>query len=122
MVLATKQAFDLIQQANFKQVDRVFTNNIPSDVGDDQTIILITDVLSKPDLYGNNHIITMDKQVEVQIFYTVDIDYDPDELESPLIELFDNAGWELKDVRGHTVDPDTSQMTATYYFQITNFL
>ena len=68
MVLATKQAFDLIQQANFKQVDRVFTNNIPSDVGDDQTIILITDVLSKPDLYGNNHIITMDKQVEVQIF------------------------------------------------------
>ena len=41
---------------------------------------------------------------------------DPDEFETRLKHLFIRHGWSMVDNRGHTVDPETQQLTATFYF------
>lgn len=116
-MLATKEAKQLLQKANFKQLDEIYTNNIPDNAVDSSnTVALITDVATRPGDYGNNHIISVDRQIEIQIFYKKILDYDPEPFEMLLLQLFDNNGWQINEIRGHTVDPDTKQLTATFYF------
>lgn len=116
-MLATKCAKALIQSASFKILDEIYTYNIPQseDNNVDKTICLITDVRTDPALPGNEDFHALDKEVEVQIFYGLSAP-DPDEFETQLQHLFIQNGWSELDNRGHTLDPDTNQLTATFYF------
>lgn len=117
-MLAVKAAKQLIVDANFSQIDKVYLNNLPKEEisNTDETIVLITDVDTEPDLMGNNNFFALNKQVEIQIFYKLVMDYDPEELEIPLMKLFKANYWQIADIRQHTVDPDTQQMSVAYYF------
>lgn len=121
-MLAVKSAKQLIVSANLEQIDKVYTNNLPEEekTNVDDTIILITDVDTEPDLMGNNTFYALNKQVEVQIFYKLAMDYDPEELETPLMKLFTSNYWQISDIKQHTTDPDTNQMSAAFYFTKTD--
>ncbi|MEE6650631.1 DUF806 family protein [Limosilactobacillus pontis] len=116
-MLATKRAKVLIQSAHFEILNEIYTYNIPSneDNNADKTVCLITDVRTDPALPGNEDFHAFNKEVEVQAFYGLNAP-DPDEFESQLQHLFIKDGWVVLDNRGHTFDPDTNQLTATFYF------
>lgn len=117
-MLAITQAEKLIQDANFKKIDRVFTMNIPQGYLDstDETQILVTDVSTGTELEGNDDFFATNKMIEVQIFYKEDLDFDPEELELPLLKLFKANNWHITQIREHVLDPDTFQVTGTFYF------
>ena len=116
-MLAILRAQKLIQSMKDTTLDAVYTSNLPVEEVDDssRTVALITDVRSDLALPGNSDFHAQDKQVEVQIYYKLDGD-DPDEFETKLKHLFIQNGWVMIDNRGHTVDPNTQQLTATFYF------
>lgn len=116
-MLATLRAQKLMQSMKDSPLDVVYTSNLPVEEVDDssRTVALITDVRSDLALPGNSDFHAQDKQVEVQIYYKLDGD-DPDEFETKLKHLFIQNGWVMIDNRGHTVDPNTQQLTATFYF------
>ena len=116
-MLATKRAKALIQSASFSMLDKIYTYNIPESETDnvDSTICLITDVRTDPALSGNLDFHAFNQEIEVQIFYALNAP-DPDEFESQLQHLFIKNGWVELENRGHTLDPDTNQLTATFYF------
>ena len=116
-MLAVLRAQKLMQGMKDSPLDAVYTSNLPAEEADDtsRTVALITDVRSDLALPGNEDFHAQDKQVEVQIYYKLDGD-DPDEFETKLKHLFIQNGWVMTDNRGHTVDPNTQQLTATFYF------
>lgn len=116
-MLAVLRAQRLMQGMKDSPLDAVYTSNLPAEEADDtsRTVALITDVRSDLALPGNEDFHAQDKQVEVQIYYKLDGD-DPDEFETKLKHLFIQNGWVMIDNRGHTVDPNTQQLTATFYF------
>ena len=116
-MLAVLRAQKLLQGMKDSLLDAVYTSNLPAEEVDDssRTVALITDVRSDLALPGNSDFHAQDKQVEVQIYYKLDGD-DPDAFETKLKHLFIQNGWVMLDDRGHTVDPNTQQLTATFYF------
>ena len=116
-MLAVLRAQKLMQSMEDSPLDAVYTSNLPAEEVDDtsRTVALITDVRSDLALPGNEDFHAQNKQVEVQIYYKLDGD-DPDEFETKLKHLFIQNGWVMTDNRGHTVDPNTQQLTATFYF------
>lgn len=116
-MLAILRAQKLMQSMKDTTLDAVYTSNLPVEEVDDssRTVALITDVRSDLALPGSGDFHAQDKQVEVQIYYKLDGD-DPDEFETKLKHLFIQNGWVMLDNRGHTVDPNTQQLTATFYF------
>lgn len=116
-MLAVLRAQKLMQGMKDSLLDAVYTSNLPAEEVDDtsRTVALITDVRADLALPGNGDFHAQDKQVEVQIYYKLDGD-NPDEFETKLKHLFIQNGWVMTDNRGHTVDPNTQQLTATFYF------
>ncbi|WEB03908.1 DUF806 family protein [Streptococcus anginosus] len=116
-MLATLEAKKLIDGEHFSEVQQVYTSNLPQEVVDNvgDTLILITDVNTSLDLTGNNSFYATNRQVEIQIFYKLDIDFDIEQFELRLLKLFKDNHWSIADIREHTVDPDTKQMTAIFY-------
>lgn len=116
-MLAVLRAQNLLKSMKDSVLDEVYTNNLPAEEVDDSTrsVALITDVRSDLALPGNDDFHAQNKEVEVQIYYKLDGD-DPDEFETKLKHLFIQNGWSMIDNRGHTVDPGTQQLTATFYF------
>lgn len=123
-MLATTMAKNLIESAQFSQIDAIYTLNLPQEVQDNttSTVVLITDVNSSPDLAGNNEFYAYETQIQIQIFYKLDLDYDPEQLEIPLIQLLKDNQWSVDEIKGHVVDPDTNQVTATGLFSYSKFL
>ena len=114
-MLVTLRAKRVIDSANYGMT--TYTNNLPTTEVEntDDTIILVTDVSTKPKLYGNAEINGFFQEVEVQVFYKLDND-DPSDFEAGLIKLFKNNNWSVEDIHPHTVDPKTYQMSAVFYF------
>lgn len=123
-MLATTMAKNLIESAQFSQIDAIYTLNLPQEIQDNttSTVVLITDVNSSPDLSGNNEFYAYETQIQIQIFYKLDLDYDPEQLEIPLVQLLKANQWNVDEIKGHVVDPDTNQVTATGLFSYSKFL
>lgn len=116
-MLATLRAQKLIVDSGLLDSKYVFTNNIPEEFLNDLThdVCLITEVRNDIALPGNEDFHAFNREIEVQIFYRLEAD-DPSELESKLLHRFVQANWSVIDNRGHSVDPDTKQLTVTWYF------
>lgn len=116
-MLAVNQAKKLIDGAHISGIDHVYAFNIPSEVVEntDLTLIRLSDVNQKPQIWGSDDFGALNREVEVQIFYKQDPDVDPEVLESRLFKLFVHHDWELGEVHGHTFDTDTSQLTCSFY-------
>ena len=123
-MLATLEMKKLLDESQLSEVQRVYTSNLPKEVQDntDETIVLVTDVNSELGLNGNNTFNSVRRQVEIQIFYKLDIDFDIDSFEVQLMKLLKSNHWSILDIRGHSVDPDTLQMTSVIYAEQTKIL
>ncbi|MCH5461503.1 DUF806 family protein [Lactobacillus sp. LC28-10] len=118
-MLATFEAEQLIDSQSYEGIDRIFTGSIPEEAKPDanSTDILITESAGDmPEDYGNDDFVNLNRAVEVQIFYSVNTDFDISEFEIALMHLFSHNGWRVETSRPHTQDPDTNQVTKVFYF------
>lgn len=122
-MLAPQEASDLLSSFNFSEIDEIYTFNLPQEAIDNtsKTIALITDTDTSLD-YGNDDFYSKDREVELQIFYKLDLDTDPDELETKILKGFISKGYTVADISPKILDPDTKQLTATYYLDTTQNL
>lgn len=116
-MLAVLESQNMINAANIAGIDNVYTFNIPAEMVEntDQTIVLITDANTNPAVYGNNDFNALSRTIEIQVFYKKDLNIDPETIEVKLYKLFTNDYWTVSENRGHTIDPDTQQITTTFY-------
>lgn len=123
-MLATLEMKKLLDESQLSEVQRVYTSNLPKEAQDNvgETIVLVTDANSELGLNGNNTFHLIRRQVEIQIFYRLDVDFDIDGFEVRLMKLLKSNHWSILDIRGRTVDPDTLQMTSVIYAEQTKIL
>lgn len=117
LTLAVKEATELIKKAGISGIDDVYAFNIPKEVvgNVDETLIRVSDVSTRLELWGSNDFHALNREVEVQIFYKQDLDIDPEVTETALYRLFIHNNWTLGENHGHTFDPDTNQLMTTFY-------
>ena len=87
-----------------------------AEINTQETDILITEVNDAPTNYGSNHSNMMLETVAVNIIYD-ETNEDYDAIEQPLLNAFEDQGWFCDYSPGHTVDPDTFQVTKIFRFK-----
>ena len=116
-MLATLELKNLIDGKGFGEISKVYANNLPREVQEntDKTIVLLQESDAFLGVFGNDSFFGKTNQIEVQIFYKLDIDFDLDEFETRLMKFLVSEHYKITDIREHTLDPDTLQMTAVFY-------
>lgn len=101
----------------FGEISEVYANNLPKELEEntDKTIVLLTESNPSLDLSGNNTFFTKTDRVEVQIFYKADIDFDIEAFEMELLKFLKSEHYSITDMREHSIDPDTLQITAVFF-------
>jgi hypothetical protein len=123
-VLATVKLKELIEGKGFGEISEVYANNLPKELEDntDKTIVLLTESNPSLDLSGNNTFFKKIDRVEVQIFYKLDIDFDIEAFEMELIKFLKSEHYSIIDIREHSIDPDTLQLTAVFFVAFDRFI
>ena len=123
-MLATVKLKELIDGKGFGEINEVYANNLPRELEDntDKTIVLLTESNPSLDLSGNNTFFRKIDRVEVQIFYKLDIDFDIEAFEMELIKFLKSEHYSITDIREHSIDPDTLQLTAVFYVAFDRFI
>lgn len=122
-VTAATRARAVIKQSikdNDLPIDNIYCFNWPNDANlddTDKTDILITEVNDMPTTYGSNRSNEMAERVAINIFYASDSTIDFDKLEQPLLGSFEQQGWFCVYSPGHSIDPDTKQVTKVFQFE-----
>ncbi|MDM8222014.1 DUF806 family protein [Limosilactobacillus vaginalis] len=117
MKLPVIQARDLVASAGFKWIDHLSTMNIEPEFVDDatKTVVLITESDNEPDYFANATFKGINAGVEVQIFYKNKVDFPIQDAEIDIQRLFVSDKWQVSISREHVYDPDTGQLTKTFY-------
>ena len=100
--------FNLIKE-HVTWTDGVYPKLIPKEVPANQTSLLIRDAYSNLGSYGNDTFNTIEQNVIVQIYYSVDSDLDYDDVEIELMKFLTANGSTINDIKGRQTDPDTEQ-------------
>ena len=97
----------------------MYANNLPREVQEntDKTIVLLRESDTFLGMFGNDSFYSKTNQIEVQIFYKLDIDFDLDEFETRLMKWLVSERYKITDIREHSIDPDTLQLTAVFYVE-----
>lgn len=117
-MLATVKLKELIDGKEFGEISEVYANNLPKELEEntDKTIVLLTESNPSLDLSGgNNTFFGKTDRVEVQIFYKADIDFDIEAFEMELLKFLKSEHYSITDMREHSIDPDTLQITAVFF-------
>lgn len=116
-MLATLELKELLDGKGFSEISEVYVNNLPKEIQEntDKTIVLLRESGTFLEMFGNDSFFGKTNQIEVQIFYKLDIDFDLDEFETELMKFLASKYYTVTTVREHTLDPDTLQMTAVFY-------
>lgn len=115
-MLEVKKASNLLVSFDLPEIDKVYSFNLPQEVmtNTSSTVALITDTNTSLD-YGNNDFYSKTNEVELQIFFKLDLDFDPDQLETQMLHKFIENNYTVADISSKFLDPDTKQIVATYY-------
>lgn len=118
-MLATLTLKNLIDGKEFGEISEVYANNLPREVQEntDKTIVLLRESDTFLGMFGNDSFYSKTNQIEVQIFYKLDIDFDLDEFETRLMKWLVSERYKITDIREHSIDPDTLQLTAVFYVE-----
>ncbi|QEU48259.1 DUF806 family protein [Schleiferilactobacillus harbinensis] len=121
---AVDDAVSIISQANIAGIDAIEGNNLPQELVDskDKTVVLITDSANDPSSFGNNDFWALNQEVEVQIWYSQQLDIDLETIEVALMKAFVHSNWQVAAVRQRILDPVSSQLFNTFYFSRTKIL
>lgn len=116
-MLATVKLKELIEGKGFGEISEVYANNLPKELEEntDKTIVLLTESNPSIDFSGNNTFFGKTERVEIQIFYKADIDFDIEAFEMKLLKFLKSEQYSIIDMREHSIDPDTLQLTAVFY-------
>lgn len=116
-MLATVKLKELIDGKEFGEISEVYANNLPRELEENtaKTIVLLTESNPSLDLSGNNTFFSKTDRVEVQIFYKADIDFDIEAFEMELLKFLKSEHYSITDMREHTIDPDTLQITVVFF-------
>ncbi len=116
-MLATLELKELLDGKGFSEISEVYVNNLPKEIQEntDKTIVLLRESGTFLEMFGNDSFFGKTNQIEVQIFYKLDIDFDLDEFETELMKFLASKNYTITTVREHTLDPDTLQMTVVFY-------
>lgn len=118
-MLATLVLKNLIDGKEFGEISETYANNLPREVQEntDKTIVLLRESDTFLGMFGNDSFYSKTNQIEVQIFYKLDIDFDLDEFETRLMKWLVSERYKITDIREHSIDPDTLQLTAVFYVE-----
>lgn len=100
--------FNLIKE-HVTWTDSVYPKLIPREVPASQTSLLIRDAYSNIGSYGNDTFNTIEQNIIIQIYYSLDSDLDYDEAEIELMKFLTSNGYTVNDIKGRQTDPDTEQ-------------
>ena len=118
-MLATLELKNLIDGKGFGEISKVYANNLPKEVQEntDKTIVLLQESDAFLGMFGNDSFFGKTNQIEVQIFYKLDIDFDLDEFETRLMKFLVSEHYKITDIRENSIDPDTYQLTGVFYVE-----
>jgi hypothetical protein len=121
---AVDDAVSILNQANIPGIDAIEGNNLPQEEIDskDKTVVLVTDVANNPSSFGNNDFWSLSQEVEVQIWYSVGLETDPEDIEVSMMKAFVHQNWQVAAVRQRMLDPISGQLFNTFYFSRTKIL
>lgn len=116
-MLATLELKNLIDDKGFGEISEVYANNLPKEVQEntDKTIVLLRESSTFIGMFGNDRFHSKSNQIEIQIFYKLDLDFDPDDFETQFMQWLVSERYKITDIREHSIDPDTLQLTAVFY-------
>lgn len=108
----------LLKSGNIPGIDNIYTVMIPEAVQKTvkTTDVLITDVTDVYQGYGSNRSTEKRSTVALNIFYSKTNKVDDDATESTIVNLFESAGWTCVYSPGHSIDPDTKQLSKVMQF------
>ena len=118
-MLATLELKNLIDGKGFGEISEVYANNLPKEVQEntDKTIVLLRESSAFLGMFGNDRFYSKSNQIEVMIFYKLDLDFDPDNFETQFMQWLVSEHYKITDIREHSIDPDTYQMTGVFYVE-----
>ena len=118
---AVGDAVTMLTQAKIANINAVKGNNLPQELVHNlnETVVLITDAANDPTAYGDNDFWALNQEVEVQIWYSQELETDPETIEIAMMKAFTQQHWQVAAVRQRTFDPDTQQLFNTFYFSRT---
>ena len=116
-MLATLTLKELISGKEFSEISEIYVNNLPREIQEntDKTIMLLRESGAFLDMFGNDSFFGKTNQIEVQIFYKLDVDFDIDAFETRLMKFLVSEHYKITDIREHSIDPDTYQLTGVFY-------
>jgi hypothetical protein len=118
-MLATLELKNLIDGKGFGEISEVYANNLPKEVQEntDKTIVLLRESSAFLGMFGNDRFHSKTNQIEVMIFYKLDVDFDLEDFETRLMQWLVSEHYKITDIREHSIDPDTYQMTGVFYVE-----
>ena len=118
MQLPVIQAENLLKTANYGWIDNIYRGSIPKSANNAGTTtdVVITESENEPINYANNVFKGWQIGVEVQIFYSLNIKLNIQDLEIDFAQLFQKDGWQIDQSKNHIKDPDTNQVSKVFYF------
>lgn len=121
---AVDDAVTILNQANISGIDDIYGNNLPQSELDNvnKTIVLVTDSANDPSSFGNNDFWALNQEIELQIWYSQELETDPETIEVSMMKAFVHSNWQVAAVRQRTLDPVSSQLFNTFYFSRTKIL
>ncbi|GEK06653.1 DUF806 family protein [Schleiferilactobacillus harbinensis] len=121
---AVDDAVALLNKANIAGIDAIYGNNLPQEEVDskNKTIVLITDAANDPSSFGNDDFWSLNQEVEAQIWYSQQLDSDPETIEISMMKAFTHQYWQVAAVRQRMLDPVSNQLFNTFYFSRTKIL
>ncbi|WP_429971153.1 DUF806 family protein [Fructilactobacillus sp. Tb1] len=117
--LPTTQARKLISSANLSWIDNLYnaSSNLNLENQTNETNIVVSEVVSEPTGFTNDNFKRWNFVVEVQIYFELNNeDLDVMNCELQLASLFTDNGWTVSRSMANINDPDTGQVTKTFYF------
>ena len=118
-MLATLELKNLIDDKEFSEINEIYVNNLPKEIQEntDKTIMLLRESGAFLGMFGNDRFHSKLNQIEVMIFYKLDLDFDPDDFETQLMQWLVSNHYKITNIREHSIDPDTYQLTGVFYVE-----
>ena len=100
-MLATLELKNLIDDKEFSEINEVYVNNLPKEIQEntDKTIVLLRESDAFLGMFGNDRFHSKSNQIEVMIFYKLDLDFDPDDFETRLMQWLVSNHYKITNIR-----------------------
>ncbi|GAK32014.1 hypothetical protein WOSG25_240030 [Weissella oryzae SG25] len=94
--------------------DKIYLNKLDmTRFSDEETCFLLRNSTILPDDYASNSFQTFNSNIQIQIFFGLNIDFDIETKMIGLLKQLNKKHWLIETTRPAIPDPDTAQLTAT---------